>query len=366
LEIKSLVILTIGLVIRDVNVGLSVLSHSLLEKVGLSLKTDHLHPLEWVLNLEKFWHSESKKEMVSDELDVLRHQSRVHTDQLDGQRLGDETHLDLNSLTDNGVNFLVGQFVVQVLVDETCEVGVHALISRDELIGEGQTGHQASLFEPEDRTEAATEENALDACECHKSLCEGALISNPFQGPLSFLSYRRNVLNGIQQKVFLGKVRNVSVNDERICLRVNVLHHDLEPVEAPSLWNLDLCHEALSEVLKHYAVWGREESKDYLDEVLLVGGQLWPIFEVLLEIDFLGGPEGSHMLLVHFPNVRVLDGQNHEAVGVLIQKRFWEQIHIDVGQVFVVDLLLWEITHLCVFKFDIVVLVHFQKIEFFC
>jgi hypothetical protein len=113
-----------------------------------------------------------------------------------------------------------------------------------------------------------------------------------------------------------------------------VLHHHLESVEASGLWHLDFRHEALSEVLKHYAVRGSEEGEDHLDKMLLVVGQLRPILQVLLEIDFLGGPESGLMLLVHFPNVRVFDRQNHEAVGILIQERLRQQICIFVRQIF--------------------------------
>ena len=36
---------------------------------------------------------------------------------------------------------------------EASEVGVHALVAADELIGEGQTRHESTLLEPENRRE---------------------------------------------------------------------------------------------------------------------------------------------------------------------------------------------------------------------
>jgi hypothetical protein len=39
---------------------------------------------------------------------------------------------------------------------------VQALVAADELVAEGEAGHQAALLEPEDGAEAAAEEDALD------------------------------------------------------------------------------------------------------------------------------------------------------------------------------------------------------------
>jgi hypothetical protein len=54
-----------------------------------------------------------------------------------------------------------------------------------------------------------------------------------------------------------------------------------------------------------------------LDEVLLVLVEFWPVLRVLAEVDLVDGPEASHLVLVHLPNVFVLDRQNHKAVRVL-------------------------------------------------
>lgn len=44
------------------------------------------------------------------------------------------------------------------------------LVSADELVGEGQAGHQASLLQPEDRSERAREEDSLHGREGHHTL----------------------------------------------------------------------------------------------------------------------------------------------------------------------------------------------------
>jgi hypothetical protein len=51
---------------------------------------------------------------------------------------------------------------------------------------------------------------------------------------------------------------------------VNVLHHDLETVEASSFWNLDLSTESLKKVLVHDTIRGGEECKDVGNEVSLI------------------------------------------------------------------------------------------------
>jgi hypothetical protein len=105
---------------------------------------------------------------------------------------------------------------------------------------------------------------------------------------------------------------------------VNVLHHHLEAVEATSLRSLDLSHEALSEVFENDTVGGGEESKDVLDEMFLVVIQFLPVLNVLGEIDFLSGPESGFLVLVHLPDVVVLDGEENKAVRVLLKKRLLE------------------------------------------
>ncbi len=61
-----------------------------------------------------------------------------------------------------------------------------------------------------------------------------------------------------------------------------------------------------------------------LDEVLLVVGQLLPVLDILSEVDFFGGPEGGLLVLVHLPDVVVLNGEEDEAVRVLLKKGLGE------------------------------------------
>ena len=102
---------------------------------------------------------------------------------------------------------------------------MHTFISADELIGEGKTWHQSSLFEPVDGTEATAEEDTLHAGKADKSCGEGTAVSNPFEGPLSLLSHSWNILNGVEQKVLLGLLLDEGVDQKRVSFRVDILHH---------------------------------------------------------------------------------------------------------------------------------------------
>ena len=85
---------------------------------------------------------------------------------------------------------------------------------------------------------------------------------------------------------------------------MDVLHHDLEAVEATSLRDLHLGAEALDKVLVDDAIRGSEEGKDVRDEeTLVVVEALVPVVKVLGQVDLLCGPEGSLGLLVHLPDL---------------------------------------------------------------
>lgn len=63
---------------------------------------------------------------------------------------------------------------------------------------------------------------------------------------------------------------------------MNVLHHDLETIEAASFGDLDFTTEAFYQVLIDNAVRSREEGKDVGDEVSLIIIQaVVPVMEVL-------------------------------------------------------------------------------------
>ena len=111
-------------------------------------------------------------------------------------------------------------------------------------------------------------------------------------------------IDGIEQVRSLLLLLDVGVDQQRIGLGVDILHHDLEAVKAACLRNLHFAREALDEVLIDDAVRGSEEGKDVRDEVALVVVQSRiPVMEILGQVDLLGRPEGCLGLLVHLPDL---------------------------------------------------------------
>ena len=48
-----------------------------------------------------------------------------------------------------------------------------------------------------------------------------------------------------------------------------------------------------------------------------------PVLRVLAKVNLVDCPEASHLVLVHLPDVVVLDRKNNEAVRVLLEKGLW-------------------------------------------
>lgn len=93
---------------------------------------------------------------------------------------------------------------------------------------------------------------------------------------------------------------------------MDVLHHDLETIEAASLRDLDFTAEAFHQVLIDNAVGRGEEGKDVGDEVALIIGQaVVPVVEVLGQIDLFRSPERGFGFLVHLPDLDKLVRENH-------------------------------------------------------
>ena len=64
---------------------------------------------------------------------------------------------------------------------------MHAFVTGDELIREGQAGHEPTFLEPEDGSEGAGEEDAFDGGEGDESRGEGGVVvGDPTKGPVGF------------------------------------------------------------------------------------------------------------------------------------------------------------------------------------
>lgn len=133
--------------------------------------------------------AEGEEEAVSDEFDVLLHEAGVHAQQRARQRLGQELLLDGHGLGDDVLHGLLARAVVQVGEEQAGEIGVHAFVAGDELVGEGEAGHEAAFLEPEDGGEGAAEEDAFDGGEGDEALCEGGVfVGDPFEGPVGLFA----------------------------------------------------------------------------------------------------------------------------------------------------------------------------------
>lgn len=124
----------------------------------------------------------------------------------------------------------------------------------------------------------------------------------------------------MEEIVLFIDILDVGVDKEGIGLTMDILHGNLEAIEAPCFWYLYFGAELLGEVFKDDAIGGSEECKDILDEMLLITAKFLPIFEILIEVDFLSSPETGQMLLVHVPDVIILDREEDEAVRVVFKQ----------------------------------------------
>ena len=73
------------------------------------------------------------------------------------------------------------------------------------------------------------------------------------------------------------------------------------------------------EVLVDDAIACGKERENVFHKVLLVSRELLVVDVVVREVDFLRGPKGRLGLLVHQPDVAMLDGKEHKALLRLLE-----------------------------------------------
>ena len=145
---------------------------------------------------------------------------------------------------------------------------------------------------------------------------EAAVAVHPLHCPLRLLSNDVEILHCVEELLLLVLVLDVGIDQQRVGLGVDVLHCNLESVEAPGLRDLHLAAKLLGQVLQHDPVRGCEEGQHMLYEVLLICSQLGPVTAVLLEVYLVRCPERGQVLLVHLVHRLVLDGKQHEPLRV--------------------------------------------------
>lgn len=173
--------------------GLLVVTNTLLEEVGFASQGDGLHEIEGVGRVVVLLVTESDQQAISDELNVLAHELGVHAKQTTGESVSQELLLNTDGLDNNGLNDLGVRAVVQVREQQTSEVSVETLVTRNELVGESETGHEATLLQPEDGSERAREEDTLNSGEGNQTGSKGRLaVVDPADGPIGLLANAGN------------------------------------------------------------------------------------------------------------------------------------------------------------------------------
>lgn len=173
--------------------SLLVIANSLLEEVGLASQGDVLHEVEWVGRSVDFVVTQSEEETISNELDVLLHESGVHSQESTWKSLGQKFLLDFYSFGDDILNGLLGWAMLKMGEEEACKVSVKAFITGDEFVGESESSHETTLLKPEDGGEGSGEENTFNGGESDETLSKSRiLVLDPFDSPVGLLLDARN------------------------------------------------------------------------------------------------------------------------------------------------------------------------------
>jgi len=129
-----------------VDASLGVIRHTLFEEVGLALKRDHVHEIEGVGDIVDLLVAKSNEQTVSNEFDVLTHELGVHADEGDREGVSQELLFNDDGLFDDLLQELGVGPPPEMAEQETSKVGMHTLITADQLVGEGETGHESAFL----------------------------------------------------------------------------------------------------------------------------------------------------------------------------------------------------------------------------
>lgn len=100
---------------------------------------------------------------------------------------------------------------------------------------------------------------------------------NPFESPVRFVCDTRDVGYGLEEKFFLVFILAEGVDQNRVRLTVDVLHHHLKAVKTPSLRNLDLGTKSLGEIFENYPIASCKKRKHMLDKMLFIFVEFRPV-----------------------------------------------------------------------------------------
>ena len=208
--------------------------------------------------------------------------------------------------------------------EQAREIGVQPFITRNEFVGERESGHEAALLQPKDRRKRSGKMDPFNRCERDQARSEiGLLVRYPSHSPFRFAFDRRNGFYRLEKVCALLGIFDIRINEEAIRFGMDIFHHDLEPVKAPGFGILHLIGEPLNQIFVHNPVGASKKGENVHDEKTFIFRQLGlPIELILAQVHLLRRPETALCLLVHLPNIIVLDGKQHKAVHSWIKKRF--------------------------------------------
>ena len=107
----------------------------------------------------------------------------------------------------------------EVTEQETSEVGVHTLITADQFVGEGKTGHETALLQPEDGSEGPGEEDTLDRGEGDETFAErSTVVGDVTKSPVSLPLDAGNGVDGTEEVIPTSGILDVRVDEEGVCL----------------------------------------------------------------------------------------------------------------------------------------------------
>ena len=99
-------------------------------------------------------------------------------------------------------------------------------------------------------------------------------------------------VNSFEEVCSLFVILNICVYEQRVGLGVDILHHDLEPIETACLGYLHLSAEPLHQVFIDDAIRSGEEGENMGDKIaLVVIHSVVPIMQILGQINLFGCPE---------------------------------------------------------------------------
>ena len=249
---------------------------------------------------------------IGHELNLLSHEVCVHSNKTAGKSLADELLLENHRLTNQITKNLRIGLLGLLMVESHREERVKSFIARDELIAERESRKKTPLLEPEDGTERTAEEDTFDRCKGCQTGGKVGIRLNPLQGPFSFLGNAWNRLDGVKEVILLGLVLDLGINQERLRFGMDAFHGILETLEETSHRTLNFPLKADGQVLLNDSVASCEEGEDGLNEMPLIGGEFLKV--VTGEVNLLGSPERSQLLLLHRVEVLLVVGNGKEGV----------------------------------------------------